>query len=446
MNDLMNELVTADTRLFLWLTGLHTPAMDTVMWWISYIPLLGVIYALIGASMFYRRPWKAALVAFVFMCLAMGASDFVGASIIRPLVARMRPCNPDNPISGMVHILHDYRAGKYGFPSCHAANTFAVAVFYCLYRRKRWITALMLAWAVVVCYSRICLGVHYPGDLLCGAAIGSLMAWGSYTLMKKALKTNFMKRLGVTALIVSAVAMPHSAVAQDTSEMPADTVKAENPYKFRPVQLALPVALIGIGVVGVESDWLKWHNNEIRDELQEDSHKRFTIDDFTQLAPTAAVYALDLCGVKGTHDAVDQTIILGTAAALMGATVLGMKSAFHVLRPDGSSYNSFPSGHTATAFMGAEFLRREYWKVSPWIGIAGYAVATGTGFFRMYNNRHWLTDVIAGAGIGILSVEAAYWLYPLIAKTLFKKRYRSNVYLAPYAGVRSGGLALSVRF
>ena len=91
-------------------------------------------------------------------------------------------------------------------------------------------------------------------------------------------------------------------------------------------------------------------------------------------------------------------------------------------------------------------MRREYWKVSPWIGIAGYAVAAGTGFFQMYNNRHWLTDVVAGAGFGILSAQAAYWLYPSITKALFPKRYRKNVFLAPYVSKDSRGLNLSFTF
>lgn len=91
----------------------------------------------------------------------------------------------------------------------------------------------------------------------------------------------------------------------------------------------------------------------------------------------------------------DRSVILVTSYAIMATTVLGLKSISHVERPDGSSNNSFPSGHTATAFMGAEFLYQEYKDKSIWYGIAGYAVATGTGLFRIYNNRHWLTDVAA---------------------------------------------------
>lgn len=219
-----------------------------------------------------------------------------------------------------------------------------------------------------------------------------------------------------------------------------------SPYKFKPLQLIVPGTLIGVGIIGLESDWLKFQNREIRDELQENIDHRLTIDDFTQYAPMAATYGLNLCGIKGKHGYGDLTIILGTAYALMGTTVYAMKNITKVERPDGSARNSFPSGHTATAFMGAELLRREYWDVSPWIGIAGYAVAAGTGFFRMYNNRHWLTDVIAGAGIGILSVQAAYWLYPIITKTFFHKQYLKNTYISPYMSEYSKGVSCTITF
>lgn len=238
------------------------------------------------------------------------------------------------------------------------------------------------------------------------------------------------------------VMLIQSAKAQSVGEQ--DSIAT--PYKFKPVQLIVPATLIGVGVIGLESDWLKYQNREVREELQENIDHKFTVDDFSQYAPIAAVYGLDLFGVKGRHDAIDQTIILATAYTMMGVSVNSLKTITKVERPDGSSRNSFPSGHTATAFMGAELLRREYWDVSPWIGVAGYAVAAGTGFFRMYNNRHWLTDVIAGAGIGILSVEAAYWLYPAITKTLFCKRYLKNVYLSPYASPQEKGVACRIVF
>lgn len=218
------------------------------------------------------------------------------------------------------------------------------------------------------------------------------------------------------------------------------------PHKFKPLQLVVPGALIGVGIIGLESDWLKIQNKEIREDLQENIDRKLTIDDLAQYMPMVATYGLNLCGIKGKHGYGDLTIILGTAYALMGATVSAMKNITKVERPDGSARNSFPSGHTATAFMGAELLRREYWDVSPWIGVAGYAIAAGTGFFRMYNNRHWLTDVIAGAGIGILSVQAAYWLYPVISKTFFHKRYLKNTYISPYMSEYGKGISCTIAF
>ena len=106
----------------------------------------------------------------------------------------------------------------------------------------------------------------------------------------------------------------------------------------------------------------------------------------------------------------------------MGGTVNILKKTGNVERPDGSSTNSFPSGHTATAFMGAEFLYQEYKDVSIWYGVGGYAIATTTGALRIYNNKHWLTDVAAGAGIGILCTKAAYWLNPLLNEKKFNRK------------------------
>lgn len=258
-----------------------------------------------------------------------------------------------------------------------------------------------------------------------------------------------MKPLIIT--VISCLVMPLSAMAQNevADSLLTDTLKfqeVKSPYRFRPIQLIVPGVLIGAGLIGLESDWVKRQNNEAKDELQEHRHAPLGIDDFSQYAPVAAVYGLRFCGVRGIHDYVDMTIISATAYLLTGLSVYGVKTLTKVRRPDGSTCNSFPSGHTATAFAGAEILRHEYWQVSPWIGVAGYAVAAGTGFLRMYNNRHWLTDILAGAGFGILSAQAAYWLYPVITKTFFRKRYNANIFLSPYVAQRSRGLALQLTF
>lgn len=109
------------------------------------------------------------------------------------------------------------------------------------------------------------------------------------------------------------------------------------------------------------------------------------MDEYSQYAPMVAVYGLNLFGIKGKHSFKDRTIILAMSYATMGIVVNVMKYSFKEKRPDSGARNSFPSEHTATAFMGAEFLRREYKEVSPWIGYAGYAVAAATGYLRIYN-------------------------------------------------------------
>src|SRR5574344_1417255 len=232
-------------------------------------------------------------------------------------------------------------------------------------------------------------------------------------------------------------------VTNDSSEV-APRMQTSDRYPFHLKQLIIPGTLIVAGTFGTINKWARFQNSEVRDELQEHINSKFSIDDISQYAPMAAVYGLNLCGLKGEHNFRDRTIILGTAYAIMGITVNATKRIARVRRPDSASYDSFPSGHTATAFMGAEFLWQEYHNVSPWIGIAGYAVAAGTGFFRMYNNRHWLNDVIAGAGVGILSVEAAYWLYPVITKTFFRKRYMKNGYLSPYVSQQEKGVSCRI--
>lgn len=267
-------------------------------------------------------------------------------------------------------------------------------------------------------------------------------------MMKKCNVMMYEKRIFT---LLWCVLLPVTVFAsnENIDNLNADTLKwheIKNPYRLRPTQLIIPGVLIGTGFIGLESDWLKHANHEAKEELQEHPHSKLGVDDFSQYAPLTMAYGLRLCGIKGQHDYVDLTIISATAYLLTGISVYGVKALTRVERPDGSSRNSFPSGHTAIAFAGAEILRREYWNVSPWIGIAGYAFAAGTGFLRMYNNRHWLTDVVAGAGFGILCARAAYRLYPVITKTIFQKRYNANIFLSPYVSQDSKGLALQLIF
>ncbi|SHL32962.1 phosphatase PAP2 family protein [Flavobacterium chilense] len=217
--------------------------------------------------------------------------------------------------------------------------------------------------------------------------------------------------------------------------------------KFNYKQLIIPTVLIGYGFIGLESDQLKSFNTQIRDEVKEDIDNKITIDDFSQYAPAASVYALNAMGIEGKNNLKDRSIILATSYLMMSTTVFALKKITKVERPDGTSNNSFPSGHTANAFAGAEFLWQEYKDKSIWYGISGYIVATGTGLFRMYNNRHWLTDVAAGAGIGILSTKAAYWLFPYVKNTIFpSKENKVTSMIAPFYNGKQMGAGMVVQF
>ncbi len=220
----------------------------------------------------------------------------------------------------------------------------------------------------------------------------------------------------------------------NAQEVFTDSVqKKDNTHEFKFKQLIIPTVLIGYGVIGLESDGLKLFNTEIKEEVNENIDEKITIDDFSQYLPAVSVYGLNAMGIKGKHNFKDRTIILGTSYLLMSATVLSLKSITKVERPDGSANNSFPSGHTATAFAGAEFLWQEYKDVSVWYGISGYIVAVGTGAFRIYNDKHWLTDVAAGAGIGILSTKVAYWINPWMQEKIFKSKEKNTTsIMAPF--------------
>lgn len=230
---------------------------------------------------------------------------------------------------------------------------------------------------------------------------------------------------------------------------PVDSLEVKNKtqIQFKAKQLIIPAVLIGYGIIGIGNDQLESFNDQIKEEVKENIDKKFSIDDFSQYLPVASVYGLSAIGVKGKNNLRDKTIIVATSYLIMGIAVNSLKRTLKVERPDGSGFNSFPSGHTATAFMGAELVYQEYKDISIWYGISGYLVATGTGAFRLYNNRHWLTDVVAGAGIGILSAKAAYWLYPSINRLLVsKKTTNKKTAFIPYYDGKQVGFGLVSTF
>lgn len=158
------------------------------------------------------------------------------------------------------------------------------------------------------------------------------------------------------------------------------------------------------------------------------------------------VYGLNAAGIKGKHNFKERTLIYATSQLVSGTIVFPLKHILKEERPDDSNNLSFPSGHTATAFSSAHFMSREYKDTNFWLGIFGYSFAVFTGVYRTLNNRHWAGDVAAGAGIGILSTELAYWLYPKIDHLISGKNKSPSTMIMPFYQNKSLGIGLIKSF
>jgi hypothetical protein len=201
------------------------------------------------------------------------------------------------------------------------------------------------------------------------------------------------------------------------------------PYK----SYLLPATFIIYGFLSLHTDAFQDVNETIKEEVYtERSPHKTSLDNYLQYAPAVAVYGLNVAGIHGKNNFRDRTIIYGISSLIMGATVNSVKNLTKETRPDGSDNLSFPSGHVSTAFVSAEFLWQEYKDVSPFYGIAGYAAATATAYLRISNNKHWMGDVVAGAGVGIISTKLTYWIYPAIKRKLFKNKDVSTIVMPTY--------------
>ena len=259
-----------------------------------------------------------------------------------------------------------------------------------------------------------------------------------------------------TVFLLTSLSAITSAIAQnkntgikefaktDTLPVIVNVPPAKHLFSFKP--MLIPAAMITYGFVTLGNNGLKNINVELKDELwTEHPHRLQHIDTYLQFAPAISVFGLNALGVHGKNNLRDRSLIYLLSNIILNTTVYSVKKISHQLRPDNSNYNSFPSGHTAEAFASAEFMRQEYKDISPWYGVAGYAMATATGFLRMYNNKHWFGDVVAGAGFGILSTKVAYWIYPAIKRKFFKDK-PVNTMIMPYYQNGSGGLSFIHHF
>ena len=216
------------------------------------------------------------------------------------------------------------------------------------------------------------------------------------------------------------------AASSASSKMDFDFFKSKTnpgvkPYKFMDdlTFVGVPLFLAGWAIKG---DKAMFRVNAKAEQGGKKNTQLLTdfktgIDDYTQFFGPAMVVGLKLGGYEGRSDWPRLLASAGMSYAIMAGFVNGIKYTAKEMRPDGSTANSWPSGHTATAFVGASLLHKEYGLTrSPWWSVAGYGVATATGVMRILNNRHWISDVMSGAGIGIMSTELGYALSDLLFK------------------------------
>lgn len=190
------------------------------------------------------------------------------------------------------------------------------------------------------------------------------------------------------------------------------------PYKFIDdlTFVGIPLFVAGWAIKG-DKAMFRVNNKDGKSNTQLLTDFKTGIDDYTQFFGPAMTAGLKLAGVEGRSDWPRLLASAAVSYGLMAGLVNGIKYSAKEMRPDGSTANSWPSGHTATAFVGATLLHKEYGLTrSPWYSVAGYGVATATGVMRVLNNRHWISDIMSGAGIGIMSGELGYALIDLLFK------------------------------
>lgn len=186
----------------------------------------------------------------------------------------------------------------------------------------------------------------------------------------------------------------------------SDSVKISERQKFETEKLYVPVGLMTAGLIA---------NGNIKEQVKDWRNTNYPnfknhADDYLQFAPHVAVYAFELAGMKSKTDFNNQVAIHVKGELLTLGLVYILKKSVNATRPDGTSL-SFPSGHTANAFAGATLLSEEYKENYPWVPYVAYGTASIVGGMRVLNNRHYISDVLFGAGLGILSMKVAYWTH-----------------------------------
>ena len=215
----------------------------------------------------------------------------------------------------------------------------------------------------------------------------------------------YMQKSILKYCLVLSLLLPFAGFSQYKNQFDSLTL-SHKPVQWK--NFVIPTSLVALGIYGT----LDSHVLNVK-EISEESIEYFpnyshNADDFLQITPIPAVFLMDAFGFKSVHPWHEQLVYLGRAELIMMGMVYPLKMLTKVPRPDKSANNSFPSGHTAQAFLAAQFFQKEFGRRYPWASVGMYTIASAIGVSRVLNNRHWASDVFAGAGIGMASVELSY--------------------------------------
>ncbi len=177
----MDALQQFDAGIFSAINGWHAAYFDSFMWLVTKIATWIPMILMLLYLLYFKKGWRKTVAVVLAIALVILIADQVSASIIKPLVERSRPSHNES-LQSTIHIVNGYRGGPFGFVSSHAANCFGIALLLAMIFKNRLFTWTMVVWATLMCYSRIYLGVHYPGDIVCGAILGFLAAWLVYRI------------------------------------------------------------------------------------------------------------------------------------------------------------------------------------------------------------------------------------------------------------------------
>ena len=236
------------------------------------------------------------------------------------------------------------------------------------------------------------------------------------------------------------------AQVQDTAENVADQADSKSRgLHWKRVDWILPASLITVGsIIATDKDADEFFISNY--EIWEERNEKFinfsaTADNYLQYTPAAAAFILSASGVPGRNDLPNQIALFAKSELLMLGIVYPLKRLAGETRPDTGRKNSFPSGHTAQAFVAATFFSKEYGYKSVWYSVGAYTIATTVGVFRILNNRHWISDIMVGAGIGILSTN---FVYATHKHRWGHKKKEADMTLLPFYERGSGGMYLKI--